>query len=621
MGDIEDIGRHKCSDCACCSISVQYYQNKLAVRLREEDVTSLRKDLKSDLAGLGGSVQRAMAVQCILDTDFENAMFFATDALHKDPKCQDTLMLLANVCHLAGQYEQACQHCMKILDLAKAPATGHEKLPTNSYLGLLRSGSMLERPIQVLGGQMLAEMQAFSEAFAVHDACKSRRADRAAVLIAMADICMMTGKMEHLAKAQEYYQLTLELGHCHKAAAAAAECGLIAVRLRSQALQPNQLERSSVCGHCNQDGACIECPQCQSEVYCSKACLRKARKQHRKSCVNAANAHTRKLQFCCNKGDIDELNFQRICQRSVNVKEEWYQADIVTNCTQLCYKYSGATKLLQALFLLYHEIDKQGCQPESLELSFSLKSGIGDTQPKTIVADPTQILRNPPQGHCEAQKHVLSGTQEQSETYEGKQDAVQLCRLQSQLEEANSKVVALELKVTELTAKRVLMVKEFDSVMATRLKRSEQHQCFVADLEAQLEECRDKTRSLSVELHDALEQNSALARSKGDEVNEVNELRAEVQLLNGQSLEGLSISQLEELQERMKLGVDVVTKCLHSRHREAIDQRLCVVCQDHDRCVLLLPCRHLLLCRTCLPLVTCCPMCRMDIVDSVVAFV
>ena len=106
---------------------------------------------------------------------------------------------------------------------------------------------------------------------------------------------------------------------------AAAECGLIAVRLRSQALQPNQLERSSVCGHCNKDGACIECPQCQSEVYCSKACLRKARKQHRKSCVNAANAHTRKLQFCCNKGDIDELNFQRICQRSVNVKEEWYQ--------------------------------------------------------------------------------------------------------------------------------------------------------------------------------------------------------------------------------------------------------------------------------------------------------
>ena len=37
------------------------------------------------------------------------------------------------------------------------------------------------------------QMQAFSEAFAVHDACKSRRADRAAVLIAMADICMMTG--------------------------------------------------------------------------------------------------------------------------------------------------------------------------------------------------------------------------------------------------------------------------------------------------------------------------------------------------------------------------------------------------------------------------------------------
>ena len=45
---------------------------------RQEDVASLRKDLKSDLTGIGGSVQRAVAVQCILDADFENAMFFAT---------------------------------------------------------------------------------------------------------------------------------------------------------------------------------------------------------------------------------------------------------------------------------------------------------------------------------------------------------------------------------------------------------------------------------------------------------------------------------------------------------------------------------------------------------------
>ena len=250
---------------------------------------------------------------------------------------------------------------------------------------------------------------------------------------------------------------------------------------------------------------------------------------------------------------------------------------------------------------LYHEIDQQGCQPGSLELSLSLESGIGDKQPKTFVADPTQMLRNLPQARCEAQKCALSGlkeaaaelgktsedktdairaelrvanekiaelekanqrndgdigeengrandkengdkeketsrhqteevsgTQEQSETYEGKQDAVQLCRLQSQLAKANSKVVSLELEVTELTAKHASMVKEFDSVMATRLKQSERQQSFVADLEAQLEECRDKTRSLTVELHDALEQSSILARSKSDEVNEVNELRAEV---------------------------------------------------------------------------------------------
>ena len=114
---------------------------------------------------------------------------------------------------------------------AKAPATGHEKLPTNSYLGLLRlvpvrwmnlpnllrvlqnadlaacqqdpskcsGGGKCQQRYTAAGAAIMLnlydvwQMQAFSEAFAVHDACKSRRSDRAAVLIAMADICMMTG--------------------------------------------------------------------------------------------------------------------------------------------------------------------------------------------------------------------------------------------------------------------------------------------------------------------------------------------------------------------------------------------------------------------------------------------
>lgn len=52
------------------------------------------------------------------------------------------------------------------------------------------------------------------------------------------------------------------------------------------------------------------------------------------------------------------------------------------------------------------------------------------------------------------------------------------------------------------------------------------------------------------------------------------------------------------------------------------EQRMCVVCQEHEKSVVLLPCRHLCLCADCSThdLLTMCPLCREKIVHKISVF-
>ena len=49
-----------------------------------------------------------------------------------------------------------------------------------------------------------------------------------------------------------------------------------------------------------------------------------------------------------------------------------------------------------------------------------------------------------------------------------------------------------------------------------------------------------------------------------------------------------------------------------SETSEASDN-VCVVCQDNDAVIVLLPCRHACLCDSCLAQMTACPVCRTNI--------
>lgn len=44
-----------------------------------------------------------------------------------------------------------------------------------------------------------------------------------------------------------------------------------------------------------------------------------------------------------------------------------------------------------------------------------------------------------------------------------------------------------------------------------------------------------------------------------------------------------------------------------------LQSKKCIVCQKHDRCIVLQPCQHYVLCENCAPSKTECPYCRTKI--------
>ncbi|KAG0726126.1 E3 ubiquitin-protein ligase RNF26 [Chionoecetes opilio] len=74
-------------------------------------------------------------------------------------------------------------------------------------------------------------------------------------------------------------------------------------------------------------------------------------------------------------------------------------------------------------------------------------------------------------------------------------------------------------------------------------------------------------------------------------------------------------------QEEEKATPSYVNKLLFQELEEERESRLCVVCQDEAKCVILLPCRHLCLCDACTLAITRrregCPVCRQQIRQTI----
>ena len=103
----------------------------------------------------------------------------------------------------------------------------------------------------------------------------------------------------------------------------------------------------------------------------------------------------------------------------------------------------------------------------------------------------------------------------------------------------------------------------------------------------------------------------------------------ELELLRGdkEALLNLNFDECVKLEKRIKSSLESIEE-----RKERIvkyemksgdpGERLCVICQEHEKSVVLLPCRHMCLCDKCssLAAVTSCPLCRRNIDHKINVF-
>ncbi|XP_036945904.1 putative E3 ubiquitin-protein ligase UNKL isoform X3 [Acanthopagrus latus] len=73
-------------------------------------------------------------------------------------------------------------------------------------------------------------------------------------------------------------------------------------------------------------------------------------------------------------------------------------------------------------------------------------------------------------------------------------------------------------------------------------------------------------------------------------------------------LEQLPLSKLHSIQSQLRNDLDLVDGVIYQ-----LQSKKCIVCQKHDRCIVLQPCQHYVLCENCAPSKTECPYCRTKI--------
>lgn len=104
----------------------------------------------------------------------------------------------------------------------------------------------------------------------------------------------------------------------------------------------------------------------------------------------------------------------------------------------------------------------------------------------------------------------------------------------------------------------------------------------------------------------------------------------ELELLRGDkdALLTLNFDECIKLEKRIKASLESIEERkerIIKYEMKAGDQggeRLCVICQEHEKSVVLLPCRHMCLCDKCASMeaVTSCPLCRRNIDHKINVF-
>lgn len=109
---------------------------------------------------------------------------------------------------------------------------------------------------------------------------------------------------------------------------------------------------------------------------------------------------------------------------------------------------------------------------------------------------------------------------------------------------------------------------------------------------------------------------------------QINSMEEVIKRLRGDEkmLAGYGIEDCEALENELKASLSRVEKrkavLIRSQIEAQKEQRLCVICQENEKTVVLLPCRHLCLCDGCSvhSALDMCPLCREAIVHKISVF-
>lgn len=83
-----------------------------------------------------------------------------------------------------------------------------------------------------------------------------------------------------------------------------------------------------------------------------------------------------------------------------------------------------------------------------------------------------------------------------------------------------------------------------------------------------------------------------------------------------------SLAELVALEEEVKLALDHIVTAKEMAMIRKEEERVCVICKESPKCVLLMPCRHLCVCKECgyhTSLVQC-PLCRQTVTERINVF-
>ena len=151
---------------------------------------------------------------------------------------------------------------------------------------------------------------------------------------------------------------------------------------------------------------------------------------------------------------------------------------------------------------------------------------------------------------------------------------------------------------------------------------------------SELSKTAEAARHRIVELENSLQDEKSRRMSLEKELSDVGaacaDKRPQVHIGNGaaglrrEEVQCLKDVDLEVLQGRLEDGLDVIRRenkrrleLQKNRLRDSLDQNMCAVCLESEKCIMFAPCNHICACEGCGGRVDKCPMCQSVVTSRV----